>query len=299
MKLKIFLAAALALAIASCGSSSPCGEENDGVPNIIDDETDLDTFVVGRLGVGELNQITGTDPGHSTLIQAFFNDFSNYQVILADRVEFPPACMVYTSRPESSGEPIPLQVTRVVIEGLQGGPLNMEPAGDPPKIATQVITGRAFTASGVVFKVESTDGANYFPPLQAELPPPEAPVLTQLGEFTNPDLTKGLKLGITADRTDPLQVKWQPGNGNYIEVKLIPGRGSETPWAKLRCITFDDGCLHIPAEAVAFMVQDKASDFQFKIERHNFLLHSVREGDKVKAAALIDVNSALEATVLR
>jgi hypothetical protein len=299
MKLKLFLAAVLALAATSCGSSCPCGEENDGVPDIIDDETDLDTFIVGRLGVGELNQITGTDPGHSTLIQAFFNDFSNYQVILADRVEFPPACMVYTSRPESSGEPIPLQVTRVVIEGLQGGTLNMEPAGNPPKIATQVISGRAFTEAEVVFKVESSGDSGFFPPLQAELPPPQVPVLTKLGEFKNPDLKKGLQLGITADRATPLEVKWEPGQGKYLEVKLVPGRGSETPWAKLRCITFDDGCLHIPPEAIAFLVQDKASDFQFKIERHNFVLHSVREGDKVKAAALIDVNSALEATVLR
>ncbi len=298
--MKFFFFSVLLLGTAAaCGGGGNCGEGSDGVPDIIEDDEDLNTFVVGRLGVGELDQITGTDPGHSSLVQAFFNDFTNYQVELADRVIFSEACMVYTSQQVATGEIEYLAVDRVVIGGLAGGELVMQPEGTPPKISPQIMDGRAFTPEPVTFSVESAGGAGEFPALSVELQPPAPMVITRLGEVENPDLSQGHSVGINTERVDPLVVQWEAGGGSYVEIKLVPGRNSQTQWAKLRCITFDDGCLHIPAEALAFMVADTASDFQFKAERHNFVLHSVRDGDTVKAAAVVDVSSAVEATVLR
>ena len=57
--------------LGACGGDEPaCGEGQDKVPSIIDDDADLNTFWISRIGVDELNQLRGPDPGHSTLVQA-------------------------------------------------------------------------------------------------------------------------------------------------------------------------------------------------------------------------------------
>ncbi|RLB54047.1 MAG: hypothetical protein DRI34_12555, partial [Deltaproteobacteria bacterium] len=144
------------------------------------------------------------------------------------------------------------------------------------------------------------EGDGWFPAFSESLPTPEPVVITRLGDRDNPDMSQGPSIGIDITRTEPLEVHWQAGNGDYFEVKIIPGAGSNTKYMKLRCVTFDDGCLSIPPEALAALVPDQASNFQFKAERHNFALHSIRDNSgQVQAAALLDVNSVLEATVLR
>jgi len=287
--------------INACGSGQGgnCGEGNDGVPSIIDEDADLDTFRVARLGVGELNQLRGPDEGHSSLVQAFFNDFSEYQVQLADRLYFSDACWVYTSRQVTTGEPLPLAVDGVAVGGLVNGDLNLVPEGDPPTISPEILEGRAFTDQDVTFDVTSGEGDGEFPSFTAQLPAPDPVVLTRLGDRPDPDLGAGPSVNISVDRVDPLLVKWQPGNGDYFEFKLVPGSGSDTKHAKLRCITYDDGCLSVPAEAIVYLVVDKATNFQLKAERHNFELVSIKEEGQTKAAALIDVSSTLEGTVLR
>lgn len=281
------------------GAGSKCGGSHDGVPTIIDDDADLDTFWVARLGVGELDQLTGPDPGHTSLVQAFFNDFTNYRVQLADRQYFSDACFVYTSRQVTTGEPVALDVSQVTVGGLNGGELVLEPSGDPPKIGPELLDGRAFDADQVSFDVESAGGDTDFPAFSDELPAPDPVIITRLGDRDNPDLTQGPSINISIDRTEPLEVHWVPGNGDYFEFKIIPGSGSDTQYMKLRCITFDDGCLSVPADALVYLVPDKATNFQLKAERHNFVLHSIKDGDVTQAAALIDVSSVLEATVLR
>ncbi len=285
---------------AACGGgSSNCGGGHDGVPTIIDDDADLDTFWVARLGVGELDQITGPDPGHTSLVQAFFNDFTDYRVQIADRQYFSDACFVYTSRQVTTGDPIPLNVTKVTVGGLLGGDLDLVPEGDPPKINPELIDGRAFSGGQVSFSVESEDGATDFPAFTDELPAPAPVVITRLGDRDNPDMSQGPSINISIDRIDPLEVRWEPGGGDYFEFKIVPGSGSDTKHIKLRCITFDDGCLSVPADALVYLVPDKATNFQLKAERHNFVLHPIKQGDVTQAAALIDVSSTLEATVLR
>jgi hypothetical protein len=287
------------LALSACGGESKCGEGNDGVPTIISEDEDLNTFWVARLGVGERNQLTGPDPGHNSLVQAFFSDFTDYRVQLADRKDFSEACFVYTSRQVTTGESVPLGVDKVTIGGLVGGDLEMLPSGDPPVIGTQVLPGRAFEADTITFEVESANGDSDFPAFTDSLATPDPIVLTQLGDRSDPDLGLGPSIGITIDRTEPLRVEWVPGNGDYFEFKIYPGSGSDTEYVKLRCLTYDDGCLSVPAEALVYLVPDLATNFQLKVERHNFALHSIKEGDQTKAAAILDVNSVLEGTVLR
>ncbi len=281
------------------GGGSNCGDGHDGVPNNIDEDIPPDVFWYARLGVGELNQLTGPDPGHTSLVQAFFRDFTNYRVQDADRLPFSEACFVYTSLQVTTGEPIDLDVTRVTVGGLSGGDLVLEPEGDPPKISTQLIDGRAFAGGPVSFSVESGDGATDFPAFTDELPAPDPVVITRLGDREHPDLSQGPSVNISIDRIDPLEVRWKPGNGDYFEFKIVPGSGTDTKYVKLRCITYDDGCLSVPADALVYLVPDEATNFQLKAERHNSVFHSVMDGDVTKAVVKIDVSSTIEATVLR
>jgi len=286
--------------ISGCGGGgSNCGGDNDGVPTIIDDDEDLNTYWVARLGVSELNQLTGPDPGHSTLVQAFFTDFTDYMVQLADITYYSNSCFAYTSRPVEFGTKKKLGVNKVTFGGLVGGQLELTASGDPPTIAPQIYPGSAFLEDSITISVASDDGLTDFPSFADQIAAPEMPVVTQLGDKSNPDMGSGPSIDISIDRTEPLVVKWEAGAGDYIEVKIIPGSGSDTKHLKVRCITFDDGCLEIPAAAIQYLVPDLATNFQFMIERHNFVLHSIKDGDATKAAAKIDASSILEGTVLR
>lgn len=361
----------LALAGTGCGGDGKTwGPNKDGVPPKFE-EGESDTFHMGQLVVGELNQVTGQDPGHSTLVQAHFSDFSFYRVAVADRLVFSEACHIITSQhemikycqPEAAcaadadcpadhvcleqscvAEPalctsqedclgeqacsdyglpdsgvctcandndcpdgflclesqsLPLHVEQVVFRGLAGGELVMTPDADSGRIPTEVLGGRAFEADTVSVEVSSGGGERDFPAFNEELPAPEFPVLDRVGDARGIDLAAGASVGIHAQRDKPFVVTWEPGDGDFVEFKIMPGAGSQTRHMKLRCITYDDGGLEVPNEAISHMSLDQATNFQVKIERHNFVLYTDEEGDVIRAAAQFDVNSALEGTVRR
>jgi len=283
----------LAFFVAACGDDGggACGEGNDGVPAIIDEDEDYDTYYVGSIGVYEWDQLTGVDIGHTTTAKAFFEDFTNYQVQVAERLPFSEACFIYTSRQVTTGEHVPMGVTQVTIGGLEGGDLVMTP--DPDRIPPEILSGRAFTGDSVTIDVTSPGGALDFPAFSDELDAPDQVVVKRLGPYKDPDLTAGLSLEITLERTEPLRVEWEAGNGDYFEFKLIPGSGSSTAWEKLRCITYDDGCLEVPAAAINHLALDEATNFEVKVERHIQKLRVIKDGDVTQAIALLDASSWL------
>jgi hypothetical protein len=283
----------LAFCLSACGDDGggACGEGNDGVPAIIDEDEDYDTYYVASIGVYEWDQLTGVDIGHTTTAKAFFEDFTNYQVQVAERLFFSEACFIYTSRQVTTGEHVPMGVTQVTIGGLAGGDLVMTP--DPDRIPPEILSGRAFTGDSVTIDVTSPGGALDFPAFSEELDAPDQVVIKRLGPHKNPDLSAGLSLDITLERTEPLRVEWEAGNGDYVEFKLIPGSGSSTAWQKLRCITYDDGCLEVPAAAINHLALDEATNFDIKVERHNQKLHVIKDGDVTQAIALLDASSWL------
>jgi len=284
--------------LSGCGEeASPCGQGKDGVPVIIPDSSQLETFWVGALGVDEL-QIVGSGASHDTLVQANFNDFTDYRVRLAPSLVFSEACLVYTGQPEVTGTIAPLGVEQVVFRGLAGGDLTLAPDAFG-HIDTELLAGRGFLAPEVAIEVTSGAGETDFPALSEIIPAPEAPQLEGLDGQPGEGLASGLSLGIDVNRAAPLRVTWRAEGADYVEVKIMPGAGSATPYAKLRCVTFDDGCLEIPGAALGHLALDSATNFRFRLERHNFVLHSVQEGGAVKAAALIDVSSSVEGVVLR
>jgi hypothetical protein len=197
------------------------------------------------------------------------------------------------------GKPIPLPIDQVTFAGLQGGDLVMTPDETSGRIPTEVLSGRAFTTDSVDIDVLSSGSEDDFPAFNESIKVPDFPELTGLGEHKDPDLASGPSIGIIDQREDPLMVRWKAGDGDYIEFKIIPGAGSETKHMKLRCVTFDDGCLEVPAEALINLSYDLATNFQVKIERHNFVIHTIEEGDVLKAAAMIDAASVYEGTVTR
>lgn len=284
----------LAFFVSACGEDggSTCGEKYDKVPSIIDEDEDYDTFYVASIGVYEWDQLTGVDIGHTTTAKAFFEDFTNYQVQLAERMFFSEACFIYTSRQVTTGDHVPMGVDQVTIGGLAGGDLVMTPDAGTGRIPPEILPERAFTSDSVTIDVTSPGGALDFPAFSEELRAPDQVVITRLGPHKDPDLTAGLSLDITLERNEPLRVQWKAGNGDYVEVKLIPNN-SPTDWQKLRCITYDDGCLEIPAPAIRHLALDEATNFQVKVERHIQKLHVIKDGDVTQAIALLDASSWL------
>lgn len=296
---RVLLTLAVAALAAGCGNGkSFCGPDNDLVPNLIPNEDDLNTFWVGSLVVDEVKKV-GAGAEHNTLIAANFFDFTDYRVQLADRIDLLdyPACTVYTSRQVTTGEPVALGLTRVTFGGLAGGDVVLEP-DEFDHLPSELLPQRGFAGGQISISVESVNGEADFPAFDDELA--SAPQPEQLAiDKQAVDLASGPSLGITSNRIDDMRIEWQPAGSDWVEVKIIPGSGSETPWGKLRCITFDDGCLDIPAELVVYLSSDTASNFDFRIEHHNFRLHSIKEGGQTKAAATIDASSALAGTVTR
>ena len=82
---------------------------------------------------------------------------------------------------------------------------------------------------------------------------PAMPVLTRFGDITSPNLAEGPKLGLSVNRVEPLWISWEPGDGDYMVFSLTPGTGTLTKFAKLRCVTMDDGCLQIPGSALGHL----------------------------------------------
>ncbi|HOX45720.1 MAG TPA: hypothetical protein PK668_19120 [Myxococcota bacterium] len=287
------------LGAAGCGEETPvCGEGYDGVPVIIPDSTQLETFWVGAVGVDEL-EVVGFGASHDTLVQANFNDFTDYRVQLAPTIAFSEACFVYTGQPVVTGSAEPLQIERVVFRGLAGGEQTLTP-DEFRHIEGVLLPERGFAEPAIEIELFSGAGAEDFPPFAESIAAPEAPVLESLDGQPGDGLATGaLALGVAVERVAPLRVCWTPAAGDYVEVKILPGAGSGTPYGKLRCITFDDGCLEIPGAALGQLALDSATNFRFRLERHNFLLHSEQAGGVTRAATLIDVSSSVEGVVLR
>ncbi len=287
--------------LSACGGDGggKCGEKHDGVPDLFSEEDYSQTSWFAFIGVEESNRLSGGDTGHDTLFQAHFQDVSNYQVQLAPRDHFSEACYIITGRQVTVGEPVALTVEQVAFSGLQGADVTLDPDAVTHEFPTQVVAGRSFSDGELSVEVTSGTGATDFPAFSEEIVAPDAPELTLLGSHKDPDLAQGLSLGILVERVDPLRVKWKPGNGQRIEVILIPGAGSSTQFQKLRCITFDDGCLDIPSPAIGNMALDDATNFRLVVERHNSVPVLFKDGDLVTAVALIDACSLVEGVVGR
>ncbi|MBN2498577.1 MAG: hypothetical protein JXR96_28560 [Deltaproteobacteria bacterium] len=281
---------------AACGSSTPtCGEGYDNVPSLISEE-ELNTYLVSSIGIDEL----AVDDGeHNTLVQAHFSDFSDYSVILAPRMDFRdyPACYVITGKPEISGAPIPMHVDSVAFTGLTEEVLLLpdENGNLPPEL----LPVRGFAAEQIGIEVSSGSEDGDFPAFEDFVAAPAMPVLEAVDGRSYEALREDCAIGIAIDRVEPLRVEWEPAEGDYVEFKIIPNSGASTDYMKLRCITFDDGCLEVPPGALGNLALDAATNFRLRLERHRFTLHSIKSGDEVEAAALIDASASMETLVTR
>jgi hypothetical protein len=192
----------------------------------------------------------------------------------------------------------PLGSERFTVEGLRGGDVIMMPDADG-RYSVEVMNGRVFTTTPVSFELLSGPGDRDFPGFTVELPTPVPPVLLKAGDAENPDLAAGPSVGITHAPQGPFVVEWEAQGTEYVDFQIVPGAGSTTPYAKLRCVTHDDGCLEIPPEAIQQLALDAATSFQLKLTRYSFTIEEIREGDTLKAVVLVSLGSTLEGTVLR
>jgi hypothetical protein len=194
---------------------------------------------------------------------------------------------------------VALTVEKVTFGGLQGADVTLEPDPVTHEFPTQVVVGRTFGEGKLSIDVFSGTGAADFPAFQEEIAVPDAPELTRFDNHKSPDLAAGLTIEVTVERENPLVVEWVPGHGQRIEVTMIPGAGSSTQYQKLRCITYDDGCLEIPRLAINNLALDDATNFRLQVERHNTVPVLFKDGGVVTAVAVIDVCSQVEGVVGR
>ncbi len=197
-----------------------------------------------------------------------------------------------------AGPRLPLQVEKMIFSGLSGGGLELYPSSVGR--FQDILPGRVFEQPRLTVQAVSPPYQDRsFPAFIEKIQAPDAPVVTRLNNVQDPNLAVSFSMGIGLERAESLIVEWKPGDADYMEIKIIPGAGSKTPFAKLRCITYDDGGLEIPVEAINYLALDEATNFRFKLERHYFVEHPIMENDTLKAMALLDAGSVLESTVLR
>ncbi|GEM_PF-2003060 len=281
-----------------CRSHLPhCGPGFDEKPPTPDEPSELDTLWIGAIAVSEL-RVVGTESTHDTLVQASFDDFADYRVQPAPTTAISNACQLYIGQAVTTGSPIPMRVDSVAMQGLVGGTLTMLP-DQSNEIPPIILPSRGFTSGSLEIEVASGAEAGDFPALVESIVAPEFPVLESLGDMSPVDLATAPSIGVAVDRDDPLTLTWTAGESDFIEIQIIPGAGSATPYRKLQCITFDDGCLEIPGAALGLLAQDAVSTFRFRITRHNYMLHLDQAGATVRSATLIETSSSEEGVVLR
>ncbi len=282
--------------VVGCGSEKQVRE---GMPALYPEDYSFGTNWIGTLVMNE-QKVVSIPSSHDTIINATFIDFSNYKVYVASRDPYPtnsPYCFIYTGLPfPPDGEKVVLNVNSVTVSGLVDGDHSLSSNGTSYNFQHD---NRAFGTGPVAFEVDSSTGQNDFPAFSDQINAPVFPELLRLNNSNSPDLSTALSLGINLERTDPLIVEWEGSTADYFEVLIIPNTGSSTPYAKLRCIVYDDGYLAVPVEAIYALALDTCTNWRFRIERHNFKLHTIVDGEATKAVALIDVSSALEGIVLK
>jgi hypothetical protein len=188
-----------------------------------------------------------------------------------------------------------LNVHQVSISGLKEA-VKLVP-GPTGIIPTTLLDKRGFSSDRITVDVSSGEDPDDFPAFSEQITVPAQPLLTRLGDHEPADLSKNLKIGIALTRAEPLVVEWEPAGSDFVEIIIKPNDGRSTDF-KLRCVTYDDGCLEIPIEAVAQLSYDEAVNFRFRIEHHYYKLLEIREGNQLKAIVQTDVDSVLEGIVL-
>lgn len=292
----ILLLGFLLLAACSSDGGRPCGEGHDGVPAKYNPADVSQVLRIGNLVINEEKRV-GVAPSHDTLVSASFADFTGVTVQDGSTEKLSEACVIYLSKSVREGTATQLKVTKVSVAGLSE-PVLLTPDVNN-KINPQSLPGRALTTAAVNIKVDSDTNANDFPAFAMSLDSPEIPVLTRVGDLPSPDLSSSPSLGIRSDREKPLVLEWKPGNGHYVEIVILPGTGTSSAWAKVRCITHDDGCFEIPAQGLRSLSQDTATNFEFSFMRHLSDVVTFLVDGRAKAVANAKVSSVLRATVVR
>jgi len=191
-----------------------------------------------------------------------------------------------------------LHVDSVTFGGMAGDDEVLEPDAND-LLSSGYWDGFAFEEAAVGVTVASGTGTRDFPGFSVEVPAPTMPRVTRFGGIDNPRLEESPQIGLSMERTEPLWVKWEAGDGDFIVITLTPGTGSQTAYGKLVCATEDDGCLRIPSSALLQLALDRAVNFKFRIGRYNRTVWWLEEGEEILAAADIEASAVLEAVVGR
>jgi len=151
----------------------------------------------------------------------------------------------------------------------------------------------------VTVTVATEGGERDFPSFSAVVRAPAMPVITHFSGIDDPVMEESPPIGLAVDRTTPLDIAWEAGDGDFMTMVLSPGTGSETPYGKLVCTTEDDGCLRVPSAALGHLALDRAVNFKMRLTRHNRTVWTLEEDGEVLAAADVEASATLEAVVAR
>jgi len=146
--------------------------------------------------------------------------------------------------------PTPLDISAASISGVQGGTVNLDMAGDG-RWAAAGIAPPLFAADNVDVSVQGKGGDASFPDYTQKVTAPDP--LTILSPEPGPATTIGNR---------DLPVRWEPGNGDLVEVTVRAANAGtgDASNDRIVCQDIDDGCLSIPVGAFETIRQDLDPD---------------------------------------
>jgi hypothetical protein len=263
-KWRIFPAIFFLVASAACGdsedpppTSSACDEMTP--PSVFPLEVDVPkrgTVKVRDLRLRTLDPEGRAQDALTGRVTAQFGDFSSVTSTPAAEIPLSLLCVGVVSRPGREGDVGRLGMESVQIEGTARGTIR----------ATQTSTGVFVDVGSAVI-----DGADASLRIVAVGGP--APGFVSFDET----LTSPLPMEVLAPPLEgtslvfgPLEVRWVPGNGDFVSIELFPEGPGGASGGQVACVVRDDGCFVLPEAASAFVLGSGSDTYSLRVGRFNY-----------------------------
>ena len=241
----------------SCGRTAedPC---SDSPPPTIDLPADLggDVELLAELSVDEWVEVDA-DGERTTggMLAANFADMTGFSEEKIDAIPFGEACVAEVGRHVIDSPPEPIAAGGVVFRGIPAGVITLQ-MGQSGLFEDELTEGPLFSEDGgeeveVEVLLDPSDSA--FPPFELKVKEPPS-----------------VEMRVIETASDgSLRVEWEPFSSTYFEIVLTAQTGDPNlPTNRLRCLTEDDGCQVIAADAIEWLLSQGADEATVRLKRH-------------------------------
>ncbi len=261
---------------ASVAASAECGPEMDPIfAELTAEPTESPPNTRAALTV---TKTSGTVSGTSaSSYRPFFFDVTNFESTPVPSEQSGPSCRRITGNAVSSGDPIPLTVLNLRIEGLGDDAIVIDEFTGTRTVALDEGT---LGDAPIVFAAERSEiSERSFPNFRLEGKSP-----ARFESFTARRLSE-----------DGLEISWERGDASYVRLLLITKDLDEPDnaslWNRVECLVRDDGCHRVPESALIFLALNQP-EASFEIERHEVTSMVLESGDELASIDAIQKVSA-------